>query len=386
VTAYLLVENRHRELASRLLIAKALAERGIASVVGQQRLLVKALKDLPAGVVLMKGLDRVQTNNAVYLSRYDHTPVAIHEEAMFLADRELILADASVDGEAMAHGMLTLQHLPFNAVYAMPGQTEMYPPVMQPSVVETGNPRVDLLGMPEAWMDEAEQIRGRFGDFALINTNCASINTRHGSLAKWLEVCQQGDWLATRRKRELVMECIERDAVNMAAVRDLAVRLKKAIIRPHPAEEPESWGFLTGGKVRVVIDTAPVPWMAAASVVVHTGCTSGREAEVLGRPVYDLKPGEDAADEINAALSTENTWTHGHSGDAHQRIAEHMASMPGITRQHKINLSGIQVERGPYERAKMSASHIDVLMLYARLGGRTAVSEIGDSVFMVEAA
>jgi hypothetical protein len=64
------------------------------------------------------------------------------------------------------------------------------------------------------------------------------------------------------------------------------------VIRPHPAENQEVYKKLAAKcqQVRVVHEGNVVPWLLAAKVLVHNGCTTGIEAYATGTPAVAYRP------------------------------------------------------------------------------------------------
>ncbi len=64
------------------------------------------------------------------------------------------------------------------------------------------------------------------------------------------------------------------------------------VIRPHPAEDPSYWTprFDMYNNIVVVKDSSHVPWTLGADVVIHTSCSTGTEAAVLGVPALSITP------------------------------------------------------------------------------------------------
>jgi hypothetical protein len=76
-----------------------------------------------------------------------------------------------------------------------------------------------------------------------------------------------------------------------------AIAPLKLIVRPHPSENRQPWHDVVRDlpNAEVVFEGAVVPWLMAASCVVHNGCTSAIEARVLGTPAIAFRPVRSAA-------------------------------------------------------------------------------------------
>ena len=64
------------------------------------------------------------------------------------------------------------------------------------------------------------------------------------------------------------------------------------IVRPHPTENPKIYTELAAGcnRVKVTNEGNVVPWLMAADVVIHNGCTTGVEAYVMKVPAISYRP------------------------------------------------------------------------------------------------
>ena len=384
MTAYLLVENKGRELASRLLIAKALVDRGVQVAVGQRKALVLGLRGRSPGVVLEKGLNRIAGNAMRKLP--EHTHAAIDEEAFGLAT--FAQANREHDIEAPVAEVYVNSHI---ADYR-----EAYP-----GAALTGNPRADLCGMPSLWMGEARRIRKAYGAFVLVNTSAGGINSNWGSLHAYIDVLHKVGWVKNVGD---IASHIRDDAVAMDLLVTFAIRAAerglRVIVRPHPSENAETWKFLLGQDATILANGWHLPWLAAAQVTVHAGCTTGYEAALMGRPAIAIRTHRPvdaafASNAINPAYSPEQAVNMAQDiiagapyeamspglCDAHERIAEHLAAMD----QGPADIEPFpDVDRNDYESAKMTATIEEVESLYRRMGGAGPVRQVGDSVFVVE--
>ena len=88
---YVPVESRDREFDARLLVAFAAAERGLLVAFGQQTALFGNLHRLPPGILLLKGLNRVQRRVVELAGEFGHVVVASDEEAVGLSDPAYML-------------------------------------------------------------------------------------------------------------------------------------------------------------------------------------------------------------------------------------------------------------------------------------------------------
>jgi surface carbohydrate biosynthesis protein len=163
-------------------------------------------------------------------------------------------------------------------------------------IIAAGNPRVDLL-RPELagyYAQEAEKIRGRFGRFALFNTNFSMANHFQSNRTQF----RFAKWVPAEREQEMRSGLLGHKTKLLDAFLKLLPRLAEAlkpdalVIRPHPSENWQVWSDAADGldNVHVVHDGTVGPWLAAADVLVHNGCTSAVEAAIIGTPALSYRP------------------------------------------------------------------------------------------------
>ena len=175
-------------------------------------------------------------------------------------------------------------------------------PSVSDRVRVTGNPRVDLW-RPEfrsIYEARAVELRERWGPFVLVASSFAMVNHARGD-GMYLEVVAQNRMLDSAESASQVRGQISHwtkifDALR-PAIADVGRSLPghRIVVRPHPSESSEAWQRIadTVPNVVVVKEGEITPWLLAADVVVHSNCTSGVEAVLLGRPTIAFAPYED---------------------------------------------------------------------------------------------
>ncbi|PIE98560.1 MAG: hypothetical protein CR988_02725 [Treponema sp.] len=176
-----------------------------------------------------------------------------------------------------------------------------------------GNPRLDLLKLDIAkkvFKSEVSYINANFGyDYILINSNFniatrddydgikAAVNC-NGKNEKGVELIQKLNKLTKALA-----------PVFFLAVKHIAERFpsKKIIFRPHPAEDIKTIKniFKDYNNIYVEKKFAVNPWLVGASIIIHSGCTTGMEAAMMGKNVISYQPdiGEAYIDTVPDRLS-----------------------------------------------------------------------------------
>lgn len=293
---YFLIEETARELASRVLMCTVAAEQGLSCRIIPQWVIWKQFDGLPPGIVVFKGNNALQTQHMFLAHKAGHLVAALEEEALGLSldtqiqrlfdprttqACDLILAQ----GEHVRNVILNKD------------------PALADKIVVTGNPRIDLLRAPFSGkiMARAREIRRARGDYVLINSNFGSVNPRvedtYGDFNACLRVgLIRADNPADRA--DFMAWCgWERDNLDLLA-RVIGAYLERPgyprlIIRPHPSENVAKWreAYRDEGGVSIIQEGDHLPWTAGARLLLHTGCTTGTEAALLGTPALSLRGG-----------------------------------------------------------------------------------------------
>ncbi|MDA1308212.1 MAG: hypothetical protein O2985_01260 [Proteobacteria bacterium] len=294
---YLLIEEVNRELLSRLLIGREAAARGHPVLIGQQWWMAANFKALPPGVVLFKGNNRIQAQFMREAKQAGHQVASIDEES-FVSSSATEIA-AQYHALAADHCDLFLAQGAFQRdaiAKRFPGRAER--------IVVTGNPRADLLRDPAFHPTDprVEQFREQHGNYILINTNFTTINPKSGDVYGYFQICGRVGVLDDPNVKpfDRFMTWCKWERENLRAmmrvIRSLLARdpSRRIVLRPHPSERMEIWrqqaDKLRG--VDIIGDGDHLAWIRSADVLLHSGCSTGLEAYLLGSPAISLTPGD----------------------------------------------------------------------------------------------
>ncbi|MDA1311118.1 MAG: hypothetical protein O2985_16130 [Proteobacteria bacterium] len=293
---YLPVEEKGREFDSKLLIAAAAAaEHGLSVVIGEVWGMNRNFKRMPPGVVLFKGVNKVQETNMRNAARHGYLIAAMDEEAMGLSDSRFLVRDVHPSMPKVCDALLAQG--PFQAS-VMIDQADMD----RSKIFVTGNPRLDPLRLPLRQSHDAEvaRLRQRHGRFVVVNTTSGGVNSAWGNLAEYRKVLQNIGWLDPEKPEDEAdyRDHIDHDQRNFEAAKELLEILPVAlpdhaiVLRPHPSERSETWIDHCRGipRTEVVTGTSAAPYILASELLIHTGCTTGVEAAVAGQPALSLMP------------------------------------------------------------------------------------------------
>jgi surface carbohydrate biosynthesis protein len=277
---YLPIEMLNRELDVRVELAKHLT--GSTVVIGQQWSLFQNVKNIPKGTVLFKTVNAIQGRNMAFWRACGHRVVALDEEAILAADGPGMVSN--VHPIAMDNCDLFLAN---NAIHAQ-AISERFPNVR---IEVAGNQRIDVC-RGDSFKAEGDKIREAYGPFILINTNFGIVNSIWGGYKGAAEIYRQSGFMETPEDVARFGEEAKWELANIGEliklIRELE-RTHKIIIRPHPQEKASLWKDMEfNGKV--IENSPPLPWLWASELLIHTSCTTGLEAAIMGKPAINLEP------------------------------------------------------------------------------------------------
>ena len=297
---YLPMEIASRELDSRLLLSVIALTYGFEVVIGQKWLIESNIKRMPPGIYLSKTMTRRDAERLKKARARGYFTAAIDEElpGIITKPEELrwIAEEAVAETEAIfIGGDGNLQSF-----------TSRFPDA-KARVIKALNPRWDLLRTTfrSLFDEEVARIRAAHGDdFVLINTNLGFINSEKGDKDAILkEQIRLGKLdLNNAEHMAYVTSIVEMERANRAAILEIVARLRRehpervVVIRPHPSERLAPWieAFQDDPKVQVIREGSAVPWILASALLIHTNCTTGTEAIVLGKPTICVLPTDSA--------------------------------------------------------------------------------------------
>ncbi len=291
------VENQVRELDAKLLLACVAAERGFSVVLGSRSFINFAMPSLPRGLFLAKSMRSISKRTLAINRGLGHRIVAWDEESLVRYE--------SADYTRWRYSEDSFRCI--DELFAWGADDAAffkgYEGYTGVPVHVTGNPRIDLL-RPEVrgyFNAEVQALQARYGDFILVNTNFSFVNNFVPSL-NLIERDASGQGRVGRTGLGMSPAFAAGMAAHQQAIfdhfRDLLPRLaawfpeRQIVLRPHPSEDHDGWRQALAGcpRVSVVHEGNVVPWLMAAQVLLHNGCTTAVEASVLETPAVSFMP------------------------------------------------------------------------------------------------
>ena len=291
-TLYLPIGTKCRELFGKTLLAAKAVERGWRVFLGSLDIREEMLEDLAPGLLIENNIPEDKADRFRRLKDRGYVIANLSEESALYRDAE----------EYWTHRIgcraLESAEVIFTVGVRSERDIRTYRPPAAGRMVLTGNPRFDTL-LPEVravYDAEAEAIRRRHGRFLLVNSNFGPANPHKTGLdvvAAW----QRDGKLTTpaqidRKRREIAYKTRQMiDLQSLLAQVARAGAFDRVIVRPHPTENHNAWRtWASAVNVEVEYEGSAIPWLLAADMMLHCGCTTAIEALLLDRPTVTFVP------------------------------------------------------------------------------------------------
>jgi surface carbohydrate biosynthesis protein len=289
------VETIARELDYRILLAAGLTKAGFRIFVGKHTALMAGLPAFQGACYLGKEVirpyDPRNTHDLERLRQYSLRFIHFDTEgAVYLGqesdwrremDSRLEPSVLGAEDAVFTWGQFQRDH------YASRGKVPVF---------VVGNPHFDLPKPKyrDYFRKDCSEIRAKYGNFVLINTNFAWAN--HGNGFRQVFSLPQGynlndtssidrtiqGWLDNTRHLTNFVELVHSI---------LKYTNKRVVIRPHPSESLDLYTTIFHGRDRVFVvrDGPAAPWLIAAEKVVHHGSTTAVEAWFADTPAIHFE-------------------------------------------------------------------------------------------------
>jgi surface carbohydrate biosynthesis protein len=293
------VENQVRELDAKLLLACIAARRGLPSVIGPKREVEARIANFPRGIYLAKSMLHGHSKFLKLARKLGHLITAWDEDALVHLPPETYFSRrlSPVSIGCMSHLFAWGED---NA--ELWRQYSELPPGVPIHV--TGNPRNDLLRheIQPYYEKEVSNIRKKYGDFILINTNFNHVNAFSPIRTLFLPADKPGEEprfgrAARGMTREYAEGLRDLKQATFEHFQEMIPALAKAfadttiVVRPHQVENPEIYRQITSDldKVHVTNEGNVVLWLMTCKALIHNGCTTSVEAFAMGVPTVSYR-------------------------------------------------------------------------------------------------
>ena len=293
------VENQVREFDPKLLLACIAAGRGFSAMIGSRWEIDNRIASFPRSIYLSKSMTARGGKMFQIMRKIGHEIVAWDEEALVHLPPETFFSR-----RISPIGIKHVSHL-FAWGQDNADLWRQYPSLSPETPIHiTGNPRGDMLRpeMRDFYAKEIKELRKAYGDFILINTNVNHVNAFYPHQNLFMPVKRPGEQPRFgKAARGMSREFAEGLRAHKQAVfndfKELIPSIAKAfpdrtlVVRPHPTENHSVYSKIAARCERVCVtnEGSVVPWLLAAKVLVHNGCTTGVEAYAMGVPAISYR-------------------------------------------------------------------------------------------------
>jgi len=294
---YLPIEIVERELDAKLLLAAEAITRGYSVVIGNYWAVLATAKKWGGGVFIHKDMiDQREDTFWKPLKKNNVTLCVLDEEGLVFPNIDYYIRSRIGEGRSFAYldKVFTWGNRQRDRLRMLKGADAL-------NVITTGNPRLDLLRFPYLKIfGESSQIESTLkSGFVLVNTNFGPGNYSPYFKMSYYDHMKSLGRVTTVDEQVYYQERVAYYAGLFGHYKTLVAEMAEQlyptniIIRPHPVEDHDAWreAFKNQKNVKVVYTGSVLEWIAASSCVIHTGCTTGLEAFVMGKPVLRFNPG-----------------------------------------------------------------------------------------------
>jgi surface carbohydrate biosynthesis protein len=332
------IETLTRELDSKLVMALALAAKGCRTIVGHKESM-KAIGGASTGVVWQgKSLFRAKSSNHLA-----DQLIGNRSAIMFLHDEGgMHQVKAWPNHVLKTHRIEFLRKRNVNRVCVWGERQKSvlssYAEELRDVIAVTGSPKFDLCLPDYAWVTatKSEELHNKYGSFILVCTRFATAAHSAGQGDPFRRKMNPALWpqsLDQQSLADLWFSKWQRDVHDFAdfvvLTKELAVNFPQYIVvlRPHPSENMAFYqqAFASFKNVAVTRDDSVLPWIRAATLVVHSNCTTGIEAVLAGGPVLNLLPECEGRSELDVEVAREAGYVAGSVSEAVQKARDFLS-------------------------------------------------------------
>ena len=288
---YLPIETYSREFHSKLYLAYKACQKGWTVVIGPEYDINKLARYSPSGVYFGIGFHLKSKKTSKILKETGHLIILQDEEGL---DRwpSNIYKEYRVDPEIY-------NFVEYFLCWGNEDKKILDTAFKNPiNAIAVGNLRLDLLNhkLKKIFLDSVDDIKNNYGDFVLINGKFGTVNHING-LDYYLNDLKMRGWINTPIKEEFHMQRIDFQKKIFEKMSELSIELaksgQKVVVRPHPAESIIEWQKKINNyskNIKIIRYGNIIPWLMAAKLIIHNGCTTAIEGLLLDKTIVSYRP------------------------------------------------------------------------------------------------
>ena len=291
------IETKAREFNSRMMVAYQALKRGYRVVIGAQSEMNELLKYLPKGIFFDKSIARNKLQKLLRIKNLGHKIVSLDEEGIASQNNQHFYLK-----QRMSRKTLDLAEYFFTWGNDEKTLIESKYNEYKNKIKTTGNPRIELWKPEYAkfYIDEVVKINKKYTDFIFITSNFASIQHARGDdflknqniAFNKIETKEDQDIFDAKKA---FMAKVYIAFLNMIKILSKSLPDRTIVIRPHPADNIDTWkeNLKEHNNVFIEYEYSATPWIIASSCMVHSSCATGIEGFLMNKPVFSYLPYED---------------------------------------------------------------------------------------------
>ena len=284
-TIYLPIEIKTRELYGHLFLAYTASQKGYRVILGNKSGIFKIINKKPnkSGILIYKGGGKKPKFILDLKNKIDYLAILDQELGVAVRDFEFFLR-ARWDPQVIPH---------VDRFYLLSDQIadeiKKYTSITHGQSLVTGWPRVDLWMKSEIWMREAQNLRSKYGRYVLFSSDFGTnsnleVNERAKRATKWTHLKEKKRF---EDQLQLNQGRFDEFTKFVKIVKEISQHpdAPHLVIRPHYAENYKAWEDALKGVTNVTIKVeGPIsPWLIGSEGLIHAGCTTGFEAQLLNK-------------------------------------------------------------------------------------------------------
>lgn len=357
------IEIKAREFESRLLISLLAAKEGFNIVIGSQTQVWTNLDFFPVGIFFEKSISKIRFNRLKRLTSKGFKLACIDEEGLSSLSNEKIYINQRLSKET-----LELTDKMFTWGDSEKEVIVKHLPDFAHKIFSTGNVRVDLWDRiyNNLYHEEVKELNEKYGKYLLFPS---SFGVNHAVSDDFIIKQAYHIGIIKSKKEEktyintidLHRNVFEKYIQLICAVASEFPDII-CIVRPHPSERHDYWETKTKKykNIKVIYQGNIGPWILGSIGVIHSSCTTGIEAFLMGKPVISYLPQTDK-DSVNHI-----------SNDV---------SMKCRTVQEVIDL----IKQGSYSNSDINKNRAALKQHLTNIDGAPAYQEIVSELLKIEA-
>jgi surface carbohydrate biosynthesis protein len=304
------VETIDRELDCKLFLAASLVNKNINVIIAQHDYFNSSCDKFKGGVYIGKNIfkshfPQSELEKPIDLSFYEN--LKVNDISLFHLDEEGGIIPGDEDGWRQGLDFRLNPGILSDDDYIFTWgsfQKEHYESkdssLPESNFIACGHPKFELCKprFRNYYKKSIEEIRARYGSFILINTNQGLANGLAGLERTLLDHVDKVCY--TTKDEKLRLEFITWWAHQNKIISNFIVLIhslsiafpdKTFVVRPHPSEDPKFYRVILSILKNVHVDSAGAvhPWIMAADLIIHDGCTTAVEAFLAKVPVVNFK-------------------------------------------------------------------------------------------------